>query len=148
MIHHTLHGCILQRPMKIITLRPSGFSAGRNIAQCAFQLQGQRQITDITVRGLRQPGMTNTCLYNVLGPGVWTVVDCTAMFPSGGGMVKPQSLLPGSKKATDSTSSDCKTCEETSDNGSEATSKTADPTGGRRERGDPVTTRRSWWPFR
>ena len=38
--------------------------------------------------------MANTFIYNVLGPGEWQLLDCDAMFPSGGGLVKPQSLLP------------------------------------------------------
>ncbi len=66
--------------------------------QCArhtpARAQGTRQITDVTVRGLRGGGWVNRALYNVVGPGAWTVVDCTAMFPAGGGLVAPRSLLP------------------------------------------------------
>ncbi len=72
----------------------SGFSAGRNIAQCSFQLQGQTQITDLTVRGIRKTGVLNTLMYNVMGPGEWKLIQCTAMFPSGGGLVRPESLIP------------------------------------------------------
>eukprot|EP00955_Chlamydomonas_euryale_P105314 365630-Chlamydomonas_euryale.AAC.28 len=71
-----------------------GFSRGANIAMCSFQLQGTQQITDVTVRGIRKPGVQNTFLYNAIGAGEWSLIDCTAMFPSGGGLVKPQSLMP------------------------------------------------------
>ena len=77
-IGHKLTYCVRQLLIHFF------LAASRNIAQCSFQLQGQHQITDITVRGFRQPGMTNTCLYNSIGPGEWKVIDCTAMFPSGG----------------------------------------------------------------
>ncbi|GAX72621.1 hypothetical protein CEUSTIGMA_g77.t1 [Chlamydomonas eustigma] len=87
-----------------------GFSAGRNIAQCSFQLLGQDQITDLTVRGVRRTGISSTLLYNIAGLGEWKVVECTAMFPSGGGLVKPQSLMPNSRPAEV-----CTTCE--ADNG-------------------------------
>ncbi|KAL6762401.1 hypothetical protein V8C86DRAFT_1825070 [Haematococcus lacustris] len=76
-----------------------GFSAGGKMAQCKFSLktnmlQGTKQITDVTVRGIRKDGVASNALYNLMGPGTWSVLDCTAMFPSGGGMVSPQSLLP------------------------------------------------------
>lgn len=81
-----------------------GFSAGRNIAQCSFQLQGKQQITDVTVRGVRRSGISNTLAYNVAGPGEWKLIDCNAMFPSGGGLVEPRSLMPPPPKAAASSS--------------------------------------------
>ena len=91
----------------------AGFSSGSHIASCSFQLQGQRQITDVTVRGMRQPGIGNTLAYNLVGSGRWTVFDCTAMFPSGGGLVRPQSLLPEDQRAPVRAQADpaCASCE-------------------------------------
>jgi hypothetical protein len=79
-----------------------------------FQLQGASQITDINVRAIRpsiektsdeggdqgKPAMVlmekvlaNTFIYNLLGSGEWRIISCDAMFPAGGGLVRPQSLL-------------------------------------------------------
>jgi hypothetical protein len=71
-----------------------GFAAGGNVAQCSFQVIGQRQITDVSVRGVRMPGTMGAALYNLLGPAKWTLLDCNAMFPAGGGQVRPKSLIP------------------------------------------------------
>ena len=93
-----------------------GFSPNRNMSNCVFQLQGVNQITDINVRAIRPSIVTpedhqsgdqkspkgvslidriyaNTFIYNLLGSGEWRLVSCDAMFPAGGGLVKPQSLL-------------------------------------------------------
>jgi hypothetical protein len=56
-------------------------------------LQGERQLTDVSVRGVRAGGWAHCALYNVTG-GSWTVVDCTAMFPDGAGSAVARSLLP------------------------------------------------------
>ena len=90
-----------------------GFSPSRNMSTCVFQLQGASQITDINVRAVRpsiatsseQSGegkptiglmyriFANTFVYNLFGSGEWRIVSCDAMFPAGGGLVRPQSLL-------------------------------------------------------
>lgn len=80
-----------------------GFSAGGNLAQCGFQVQGTKQITDIRVRGMRHQGFRHNAMYNLFGPGDWTIVDCNAMFPAGGGLVKPKSLLPEKQPTDDNT---------------------------------------------
>jgi hypothetical protein len=60
--------------------------------------QGSKQITDVTVRGLRAKGFSNRALYNLFGPGAWAVIDTTAMFPAGDGLVQPRSILPSQYK--------------------------------------------------
>ncbi|KAG2484681.1 hypothetical protein HYH03_016510 [Edaphochlamys debaryana] len=70
-----------------------GFTQSGHIAAVTFPLKGSRQITDVTVRAVRRPGLTGALLYNLTG-GEWKVLDCNAMAPQPGGMVKPRSLLP------------------------------------------------------
>ena len=70
-----------------------GFTQSGHIAAITFPLKGSRQITDVTVRAVRRPGLSNTALYNLLG-GEWKLLDCNAMTPQPGGMVRPRSLMP------------------------------------------------------
>lgn len=71
-----------------------------------FLVQGSKQITDISVKSARPGGgFSHKALYNIVGPGTWTIIDCTAMFPSGGGLVKPKSLMPFGKPGEDGDSS-------------------------------------------
>lgn len=98
-----------------------GFSPSRSMCTCVFQLQGANQITDINVRAVRpsivasdekgdqgKPAIglvdkifANTFIYNSLGSGEWRIVSCDAMFPAGGGLVRPQSLLEDQPTAQD-----------------------------------------------
>lgn len=114
-----------------------GFSAGRNIAQCSFQLQGDQQITDVSVRGVRRSGVGNTFVYNVAGPGEWKLIDCSAMFPSGGGLVEPRSLMPAPGKPVTmqgASSSACDTCK----------AEPVETTAEQQEQQQPKTSR-AWW---
>jgi hypothetical protein len=69
-----------------------GFTQSGHVAAITFPLKGSRQITDVTVRAVRRPGLTNTALYNLSG-GEWKLLDCNAMAPQSGGMVRPRSLM-------------------------------------------------------
>ncbi|GFR51365.1 hypothetical protein Agub_g13790 [Astrephomene gubernaculifera] len=70
-----------------------GFTQTGHIAAVTFPLKGSSQITDVSVRAVRRPGVSSTALYN-LTSGEWKVLDCSAMAPQAGGMVKPRSLMP------------------------------------------------------
>ncbi|GIL88784.1 hypothetical protein Vretimale_19623 [Volvox reticuliferus] len=70
-----------------------GFAQSGHIAAVTFPLKGSKQITDVTVRAVRRPGVPSTALYNVFG-GEWKVLDCSAMLPQGGGNVRPRSIMP------------------------------------------------------
>eukprot|EP00798_Chlamydomonas_sp_ICE-L_P027384 gene27384-4688_t len=70
-----------------------GYQGRGMVASTTFQLIGQKQITDVSVRGVRDKDPMPSALYNV-GNGRWRVIDCSAMFPIGGGRVKPKSLIP------------------------------------------------------
>jgi hypothetical protein len=71
-----------------------GFSHRDQVAHCTFQLLGSQRVTDIAVKAGRQQGPRSNILYNIFGPGKWTVMSCQAMVPSEGGLVAPRSLLP------------------------------------------------------
>ncbi|EFJ51900.1 hypothetical protein VOLCADRAFT_87563 [Volvox carteri f. nagariensis] len=70
-----------------------GFTQSGHIAAITFPLKGMKQITDVTVRAVRRPGLPSTALYNLLG-GEWKVLDCSAMAPQPGGLVRPRSIMP------------------------------------------------------
>ena len=138
--HPCQHPCVPKLAICQKVHFTTGFSSARNIAQCSFQLQGQRQITDVTVRGVRRPGTySNTLMYNALGGGSWMVVDCTAMFPSGGGLVKPQSLMPEGGRGNDgvqraegsggAVSGECSTCASPAEEGGRKKPGVAHPGG-------------------
>jgi hypothetical protein len=126
----------------------------RAVPQC---LQGTKQITDVTVRGLRGAGSASRAIYNIWGPGAWTIVDCTAMFPAGGGLVQPKSLLPATApKKTQGDTSKASTVLETqspasssvSASNSPANRPAADQSASHGQQGDkPIapTARRSWY---
>ena len=44
-----------------------GYSGGGMIAQTTLQLQGVRQVTDVTARGIRRSGYLHNAFYNLLG---------------------------------------------------------------------------------
>lgn len=71
-----------------------GFTQSGNVVACTFQLLGAKQITDVTVRAVRKADSVPNMLYNLMGPGDWKLMDCAAMFPAGGGMARPRSLMP------------------------------------------------------
>ncbi|KAG2432337.1 hypothetical protein HYH02_013056 [Chlamydomonas schloesseri] len=70
-----------------------GFTQSGHIAAVTFPLRGSKQITDVTVRAVRRPGLSSTAIYNLSG-GEWKVLDASAMAPQPGGMVKPRSIMP------------------------------------------------------
>ncbi len=70
-----------------------GFTQSGHVAAITFPLKGSKQITDVTVRAVRRPGLPSAVLYNLQG-GEWKVLDCTAMAPQPGGLVRPRSILP------------------------------------------------------
>ncbi|GLI59536.1 hypothetical protein VaNZ11_001430 [Volvox africanus] len=70
-----------------------GFTQSGYIAAITFPLKGSKQITDVTVRAVRRPGLPSTVLYNMFG-GDWKVLDCSAMSPQPGGLVRPRSIMP------------------------------------------------------
>lgn len=57
---------------------------------------GSKTISDVSVRAARPPDSPYTwnLAYNLIGPGRWDVVVCSAMMPGGGGLAKPKNLLP------------------------------------------------------
>lgn len=71
-----------------------GITQSGHVATVTFPLKGSRQITDVSVRGVRRPGYFSLAFYNLLGPAEWKVMDCTAMAPALGGRVVPRSLIP------------------------------------------------------
>ncbi|PNW74331.1 hypothetical protein CHLRE_13g604300v5 [Chlamydomonas reinhardtii] len=70
-----------------------GFTQSGHIAAVTFPLKGSKQITDVTVRAVRRPGVPSVAIYNLTG-GEWKVLDASAMAPQPGGMVKPRSIMP------------------------------------------------------
>lgn len=70
-----------------------GFMQSGHIAAITFPLKGSKQITDVSVRAVRRPGLPSTALYNLSG-GEWKVLDCSAMAPQPGGNVRPRSIVP------------------------------------------------------
>ncbi len=70
-----------------------GFTQSGHIAAITFPLKGSRQITDVSVRAVRRPGVSSTALYNLTG-GEWKVLDASAMAPQQGGLVRPRSIVP------------------------------------------------------
>lgn len=70
------------------------FSHGDKVAHCTFQLKGSRGVTDIALKGGRQPGYRSNILYNIIGPAEWRLLSCQVMVPSEGGLVAPRSLMP------------------------------------------------------
>lgn len=71
-----------------------GFTGSGNVVACTFQLLGAKQITDVTVRAVRKADMVPNVWYNLMGAADWRIMDCNAMFPAGGGMARPRSLMP------------------------------------------------------
>ncbi|KXZ41409.1 hypothetical protein GPECTOR_485g426 [Gonium pectorale] len=70
-----------------------GFTQSGHIAAITFPLRGSRQITDVTVRAVRRPGVSSAAIYNLID-GEWKVLDCNAMAPQAGGSVRPRSIMP------------------------------------------------------
>lgn len=70
------------------------FSHHDRIAAATFQLRGAARVTDLSVKAGRAPGYRSNLLYNLLGPGTWSLLSCQAMVPGEGGLVTPRSLLP------------------------------------------------------
>jgi hypothetical protein len=77
------------------------YSAHRQVAQVTFGVTSPaaKRGTDITVKGARRPGYASNFLYNLLGPGEWDMLSCTAMFPAEGGVAQPRSLMPQPERA-------------------------------------------------
>eukprot|EP00878_Enallax_costatus_P018674 GHUV01019671.1.p1 GENE.GHUV01019671.1~~GHUV01019671.1.p1 ORF type:complete len:191 (+),score=61.01 GHUV01019671.1:2-574(+) len=91
------------------------FSHRDKVAHCTFQLKGSRGVTDIAVKGGRQPGYRSNILYNMIGPGVWQLLSCQVMVPSEGGLVAPRSLMPEHKEQPQQQSgraASCQPCQE------------------------------------
>ncbi|KAG2427295.1 hypothetical protein HXX76_012491 [Chlamydomonas incerta] len=99
-----------------------GFTQSGHIASVTFPLKGSKQITDVTVRAVRRPGVSSTAIYN-LTSGEWKVLDATAMAPQPGGMVKPRSIVPAQAvpKVVDGkvvAGEECEECNQKAKNGS------------------------------
>lgn len=116
-----------------------------DLQPCPLLFQGNKQVTDVTVKGLRAKGFHNRALYNLIGPGAWVVIDCTAMFPDSEGFVQPRSLLPKTSKVQQQQQQQegvCETCSASPSSGKAPASSEQDSqqqgTGG---------TRSNWWKW-
>lgn len=71
-----------------------GFSQHGHICQTTFPILGTNEMTDLTVRAVKRRSYGGNAFYNFLGSGEWTLLACDAMFPAGGALAEPKSLLP------------------------------------------------------
>lgn len=85
-----------------------GFTHRGHMCQCTFPLLGTHEMTDVTVRAVRKKCVWGNAFYNFLGSADWTLLVCDAMFPAGGAMAEPRSLLSPPPPPPADSSSGCK----------------------------------------